>query len=90
MTEIELKTLKYQPFQAKKSMQIVHNVKTLESVERSLKLLANNSLKQLLQILKSVLSKAPCYNSKNSNFIVSLSFLKICSHIFMTFEVKSE
>ena len=28
------------------------------------------------------------YNSKNLNCIGALSFLKICSHIFMIFEVK--
>ena len=30
------------------------------------------------------------YNSKNLNYIGALSFFKICSHIFMIFEVKLE
>ena len=30
------------------------------------------------------------YSSKNLNCIGALSFFKICSHIFMTFEVKLE
>ena len=30
------------------------------------------------------------YNSKNLNCIGALSFFKICSHIFMIFEVKLE
>ena len=46
--------------------------------------------KNLLQFKEFVTIQRICYNSKNLNCIGALSFLKICSHIFMIFEVKLE